>query len=65
MFSADAVLIMHQRVQVMVKVTDTRSSYVWMWSSAKFVNRRYMMQELYEQQCVSGCAPQVDQAKVR
>jgi len=34
--------------QVMVKVTDRGSLYVWLWSKAKFINRKYLMQELYE-----------------
>lgn len=34
--------------QVMVKVTNTRTKHVWMWSKPKFINRKYLMQELYE-----------------
>eukprot|EP00047_Mylnosiga_fluctuans_P022633 m.123624 g.123624 ORF g.123624 m.123624 type:complete len:1017 (-) comp9331_c1_seq4:1455-4505(-) len=48
--------------KVMVKVSDSRNNFVWLWSAAKFVNRRYLMQELY-QQCAEGASPAVDQAK--
>ena len=34
--------------QVMVKVTNTNSKHVWLWSKAKFINRKFLMQELYE-----------------
>lgn len=34
--------------QVMIKVTSTRTKHVWMWSKPKFINRKYLMQELYE-----------------
>ena len=34
--------------QVMVKVTDRTTLFVWLWSKAKFINRKYLMQELYE-----------------
>lgn len=35
-------------LQIMVKVVNTMSNYVWHWSKPKFINRKYMMQELYE-----------------
>jgi hypothetical protein len=47
----------------MVRVTDTHSGYVWLWSAAKFVNRRYLMQEAYAQWTEGTCVP-IDQAKV-
>eukprot|EP00038_Savillea_parva_P020125 m.30478 g.30478 ORF g.30478 m.30478 type:complete len:1046 (+) comp4713_c0_seq1:156-3293(+) len=34
--------------QVMIKVTNTKSKHVWMWSKPKFINRKFLMQELYE-----------------
>ena len=49
--------------QVLVRVTDQRNKFVCLWPAAKFVNRRYLMQELY-QQCADGATPVVDQAKV-
>jgi len=33
---------------VMVKVTDRNTNYTWMWPISKFINRKYLMQELYE-----------------
>lgn len=30
------------------------SSQVWMWSKAKFVNRKFLMEEVYQQQVVGG-----------
>eukprot|EP00042_Codosiga_hollandica_P043409 m.411086 g.411086 ORF g.411086 m.411086 type:complete len:1043 (-) comp56548_c0_seq3:106-3234(-) len=32
----------------MVKVTDRSQGLVWLWSKAKFVNRKYLMQEVYQ-----------------
>jgi hypothetical protein len=33
---------------VMIKVTDKNTNYTWMWPKSKFINRKYLMQELYE-----------------
>ena len=33
---------------VMVKVTNTNSQHVWLWEKAKFISRKFLMQELYE-----------------
>jgi len=33
---------------VMVKVTDRNTNYVWLWEKSTFINRKYLMQELYE-----------------
>ncbi len=32
----------------MVKVTNRGRRLVWLWSKAKFINRKYLMQELYQ-----------------
>ncbi|KAL6477242.1 hypothetical protein MHYP_G00130770 [Metynnis hypsauchen] len=39
-----------------VRVTCVESKQVWMWSKAKFVNRKFLMEEMYQQQAggVSG-----------
>ena len=33
---------------VMVKVNDKNTNYVWLWEKSTFINRKYLMQELYE-----------------
>jgi len=35
--------------KVMVKVKNLLNNNVWMWERGKFMNRRYMIQELYQQ----------------
>ncbi|KAL7862541.1 hypothetical protein SRHO_G00139820 [Serrasalmus rhombeus] len=39
-----------------VRVTCVESKQVWMWSKAKFINRKFLMEEMYQQQAggVSG-----------
>ncbi|XP_044123022.1 kinesin-like protein KIF28P [Neovison vison] len=34
--------------EVMVKVTHQRTREVWIWSKAKFINRKFLMEELYQ-----------------
>ncbi|KAM6217435.1 kinesin-like protein KIF28 [Rhynchocyon petersi] len=34
--------------EVMVKVTNQRTQEVWIWSKAKFINRKFLMDELYQ-----------------
>ncbi|XP_043951875.1 kinesin-like protein KIF28P [Gambusia affinis] len=34
---------------IVVRVTDAGSKQVWMWSKAKFVNRKFLMEEVYQQ----------------
>ncbi|XP_075398810.1 kinesin-like protein KIF28P [Tenrec ecaudatus] len=34
--------------EVMVKVTSQRTHEVWIWSKAKFINRKFLMEELYQ-----------------
>ncbi|XP_012499794.1 PREDICTED: kinesin-like protein KIF28P [Propithecus coquereli] len=34
--------------EVMVKVTNQRTHQVWIWSKAKFINRKFLMEELYQ-----------------
>uniref|UniRef100_A0A8C6AL82 Kinesin-like protein n=1 Tax=Monodon monoceros TaxID=40151 RepID=A0A8C6AL82_MONMO len=34
--------------EVMVKVTNQRTRQVWIWSKAKFINRKFLMEELYQ-----------------
>ncbi|KAL4623865.1 kinesin-like protein KIF28P [Arapaima gigas] len=40
--------------EVAVRVTSEEKKHVWMWSKAKFVNRKFLMEELYQQQVVEG-----------
>nr|XP_039265473.1 kinesin-like protein KIF28P isoform X1 [Styela clava] len=35
--------------RVMVRVTNLLNKNVWMWERGQFINRRYMIQELYQQ----------------
>uniref|UniRef100_A0AAV2LTP8 Kinesin motor domain-containing protein n=1 Tax=Knipowitschia caucasica TaxID=637954 RepID=A0AAV2LTP8_KNICA len=34
---------------IVVRVTTVESKQVWMWSKAKFVNRKFLMEEMYQQ----------------
>ncbi|XP_068925231.1 kinesin-like protein KIF28 [Petaurus breviceps papuanus] len=34
--------------EVIVKVTNRETQEVWMWSKAKFINRKYLMEEIYQ-----------------
>ncbi|XP_074241822.1 kinesin-like protein KIF28P [Saimiri boliviensis] len=34
--------------EVMVKVTNRRTQEVWIWSKAKFINRKFLMEERYQ-----------------
>ncbi|XP_021574398.1 kinesin-like protein KIF28P [Carlito syrichta] len=34
--------------EVMVKVTNQRTHEVWIWSKTKFINRKFLMEELYQ-----------------
>ncbi|XP_024431745.2 kinesin-like protein KIF28P [Desmodus rotundus] len=34
--------------EVMVTVTNQRTHEVWVWSKAKFINRKFLMEELYQ-----------------
>uniref|UniRef100_A0A8C0C8D8 Kinesin-like protein 6 n=1 Tax=Balaenoptera musculus TaxID=9771 RepID=A0A8C0C8D8_BALMU len=34
--------------EVMVKATNQRTHQVWIWSKAKFINRKFLMEELYQ-----------------
>ncbi|MBZ3886366.1 Kinesin-like protein KIF28P, partial [Sciurus carolinensis] len=34
--------------EVMVKVTNQRTHEVWIWSKSKFINRKFLMEELYQ-----------------
>ncbi|XP_047187362.1 kinesin-like protein KIF28P isoform X2 [Scophthalmus maximus] len=35
--------------EIVVRVTSTERKQVWMWSKAKFVNRKFLMEEVYQQ----------------
>ncbi|XP_029932583.1 kinesin-like protein KIF28P [Myripristis murdjan] len=35
--------------EIVVRVTSLESKQVWMWSKAKFVNRKFLMEEVYQQ----------------
>ncbi len=50
--------------QCMVNVVDARTRFVGLWSAAKFTNRRFLMQELYEK-WVTGVDAAVEQTDVR
>ncbi|XP_073784313.1 kinesin-like protein KIF28P isoform X1 [Danio rerio] len=39
---------------IAVKVTSVESKQVWMWSKAKFINRKFLMEEVYQQQVAGG-----------
>ncbi|XP_073529701.1 kinesin-like protein KIF28 [Phyllobates terribilis] len=34
--------------EIMVKVIKTSTQQVWMWSKSKFINRKFLMEELYQ-----------------
>ncbi|KAL7872724.1 hypothetical protein AOLI_G00117950 [Acnodon oligacanthus] len=42
--------------EIVVRVTCVERKQVWMWSKAKFINRKFLMEEMYQQQAggVSG-----------
>ncbi|XP_075779304.1 kinesin-like protein KIF28 [Pelodiscus sinensis] len=46
--------------EVTVKVTNKKTSQVWVWSKAKFINRKFLMEELY-QNFLDGADVNVDQ----
>uniref|UniRef100_A0A8C6FFR4 Kinesin-like protein n=1 Tax=Moschus moschiferus TaxID=68415 RepID=A0A8C6FFR4_MOSMO len=46
--------------EVTVKVTHQRTHQVWIWSKAKFINRKFLMEELY-QRFLDGEDSQVSQ----
>ncbi|KAJ1154350.1 hypothetical protein NDU88_007102 [Pleurodeles waltl] len=33
---------------IVIKVSNTSTQQVWVWSKAKFINRKYLMEELYQ-----------------
>ncbi|XP_056135305.1 kinesin-like protein KIF28 [Lampris incognitus] len=35
--------------EIVIRVTSLESKQVWMWSKAKFVNRKFLMEEVYQQ----------------
>ena len=37
------------QTKVMVQVKDLASGNLWLWERGKFMNRRYIMQEMYQQ----------------
>ncbi|MBN3296433.1 KIF28 protein, partial [Amia calva] len=40
--------------EIVIKVTLRETKQVWVWSKAKFVNRKFLMEELYQQQAEGG-----------
>ena len=36
------------RFQIFVKMTDLETNLQWMWPKEKFINRKYVMQEMFE-----------------
>lgn len=47
----------------MVKVEDRSTRFVWLWSKAKFINRKYLMQELY-QAWIDGLPVDIEKERV-
>uniref|UniRef100_A0A8C5N6P7 Kinesin family member 28 n=1 Tax=Gouania willdenowi TaxID=441366 RepID=A0A8C5N6P7_GOUWI len=43
---------------IVVKVTSKHSKQVWVWSKAKFVNRKFLMEDVYEQHQAEQCSDQ-------
>ena len=35
-------------LQVFVKMTDLESGHEWVWPKEKFLNRKFVMQEMYD-----------------
>ncbi|KAK3563580.1 hypothetical protein QTP86_030937, partial [Hemibagrus guttatus] len=35
--------------EIVVRVTNVQSKQVWLWSKAKFINRKFLMEEVYQQ----------------
>ena len=35
-------------------MTNLKSNQVWVWSKAKFINRKYLIEELYNQMICEG-----------
>ena len=43
------VLLFHMLIsQVMVRVINLETKHEWIWSRQKFLNRKYIMQEMYD-----------------
>ena len=40
--------------EVLVKMTNLKTNQVWVWSKAKFINRKYLIEELYNQMICEG-----------
>ncbi|XP_048830514.1 kinesin-like protein KIF28P [Brienomyrus brachyistius] len=40
--------------EIAVRVMLVENKQVWMWSKAKFINRKFLMEEVYQQQVVQG-----------
>ena len=40
--------------EVLVKMTNLKTNQVWVWSKAKFINRKYLIEELYNQMIYEG-----------
>ena len=36
------------RTEVMVKVKNLKTNHEWTWDRNKFINRKYLMQEMYQ-----------------
>ncbi|XP_043916132.1 kinesin-like protein KIF28P [Protopterus annectens] len=41
--------------EIIVKVTNQVTSQVWVWSKAKFINRKFLMEELYQHYLDGEC----------
>ncbi|XP_066281577.1 kinesin-like protein KIF28P [Branchiostoma lanceolatum] len=44
----------NKEMEVEVLVTNTLTNQVWMWSKAKFINRKFLIEELYQQYMEEG-----------
>ena len=43
-----------KKKEVLVKMTNLKTNQVWVWSRAKFINRKYLIEELYNQIICEG-----------
>eukprot|EP01137_Pigoraptor_chileana_P032713 Opistho-2@22532 len=47
----------------MVKVASAQTKFVWLWPKGKFVNRKYLMQEMWQQYIETCEQPSVEESK--
>ncbi|XP_053366405.1 kinesin-like protein KIF28 [Clarias gariepinus] len=44
--------------EIVVRVTNVQSKQVWLWSKAKFINRKFLMEEVYQRGASLPALPQ-------